>query len=432
VIKKYFAASVLIVVSSVAWAQSPPAGQQQQTPPPGQETSSGQAEPPPPESGGSSLVEDILDSTGNRLGFSFSSFEMYTTNGLKGPQGSDLAMGVVYPQIFTNRRGKRSTLHLDYGIGYRVYHGKKELNTFSQTGYASWEARLARYTNFQLSDTFSSSPNDYGFSLGGRVPQTEFQPIYSQEILVDRQRMLTNSVAISLSQRITKRIKAAVFGSYDYLRYSRDSFRDVQGYQVGVRGDIQINKWLYLDNSYSTYLNTIDGKLRASNIHRLQVGGLRFQLSRRTQFFTTGALEYTGYQGEGHTTAGIESGISRTTKSNSLQISYHRGLSTTLGPGAILQGHNATLSFSQRFGSRFTFQMDGSYLRGKGFTADSMMESISGYGGLQIGLQRNLVATTNIGFVSQRISNLPIVAPDLRRYTAYAGLQYFLPTLRGR
>ena len=39
---------MLIVVSSVAWAQSPPAGQQQQTPPPGQETSSGQAEPPPP------------------------------------------------------------------------------------------------------------------------------------------------------------------------------------------------------------------------------------------------------------------------------------------------------------------------------------------------------------------------------------------------
>ena len=430
-IKKYFAASLLIAISSVAWAQSPPA-EQQQAPPPGQETSSSQAEPPPPESGGSSLVEDILDSTGNRLGFSFSSFEMYTTNGMKGPQRSALAMAVLYPQIFTNRRGKRSTLHLDYGIGYRAYHGKSELNSFSQTGFASWEVRLGRYTMLQLSDTFSSSPNDYGFSPGGRLSQLEFQPIYSQEILVDRQRMITNSVALSVSQRVTKRMKASVFGSYDYLRYSRDNFRDVKGYQVGVRADYQINSWLYLDNSYSTYLNTIDDKLRSSNIHRLQVGGLRFQLSRRTQFFTTGALEYTGYQGEKHTTAGIESGISRTTRSNSLQISYHRGLSTTLGPGAILQGHNATLSFSQRVGSRLTFQMDGSYLRGKGFTPDSSMESISGYGGLQIGLQRNLVATTNVGFVSQRLSNLPIVAPDLRRYTAYAGLQYFLPTLRGR
>ena len=429
-IKKYFAAALLITVCSVAMAQSPPT--EQQPPPPGQETSGSQPPPlEPGQSGAVSLVEGILDNTANRLGFSFSTYEMYTTSRFKGSQGNDLPVGMLYPQIFINRRGRRSNLHLDYGLGYRAYHGKSELNTFFQSGSASWEVKLARYTTFELADAFSSSPNDYGFSPG-RVSQVQLQPIYSQEILVDRQRIITNTLTANLGQRITKRIKAGMFVGYDYLRYSRDSFLDAQGYRVGVRADYQITNWLYLDSSYSTYLNTRDDKLRSGNIHRLQVGGVRFQLSKSTQFFTSGSLEYSPYQGEAHTVAGIEGGISRTSKSNSILISYHRGLSNTLGPGTILQGHSATLSFSQRFSSRFTFQTDGSYLRGGGFAPDSSMESIAGYGGLEIGLRTHLIASTNVGFVSQHISNLPFGAPDLRSYTAYVGLRYFLPTLRGR
>jgi hypothetical protein len=147
-----------------------------------------------------------------------------------------------------------------------------------------------------------------------------------------------------------------------------------------------------------------------------------------------GTVEYTHYFGVGHTVAGFEGGLSRATKSNSFSISYHRGLSTTLGPGTILNGQNATVGFSQRLSKRFTLQMDAAYMRGVGFLPDSFMQSHSGNGGIQFALQRNLIASANVGYVSQRITNLPFVfaAPNLSRYTAFAGLQYFMPTLRGR
>ena len=432
-IKKYFAASLLVAVCSVARAQSPPAQSppaEQQTPP-GQETSGSQPPPlEPGESGAVSLVEGILDNTANHLGFSFSMYEMRSR--FRGSQSSDLAAGALYSQIFTNRRGRRSSLHLDYGFGYTMYHGKSGLNnTHSHSGSASWEVRLARYTSFSLTDTISSSPNDYGFSPGGRS-QIGTYTIYSQEVLVDRQRLIANTLTAGVKQRLTKKINASVFGRHDYLRFSRDDFRGGQGFQVGVRADYQINGWLHLDNSYSTYLNTIDDKLLSSTIHRLDVGGFRFKVSRNIQFTAKAGVEYTRYLRNGQTFAGFEGVISRNTRSNSILILYHRGLSTILGPGTILQGHNAALSITQNFLSRFTLQLDGSYVRGGGFTPDSSMENISANGGLQIGLQSNLIASTNFGFVSQHLRNLPFVAPDIRSYTAFVGLQYLLPTLRGR
>jgi hypothetical protein len=143
-------------------------------------------------------------------------------------------------------------------------------------------------------------------------------------------------------------------------------------------------------------------------------------------------MEYARYRGVEQTVAAFEGGLARTSRSNSFYISYHRGLTTTLGPGTIIEGDNVVATFTQALSQRFSLQMDAAYTRGAGFTPDSSLESISSNAGIQVGLHRNLILSTNVGYVSQQVSNLPFAAPNLDRYTAYAGLRFFMPALRGR
>jgi hypothetical protein len=433
------AASVLVAACSIALAQSP-------KPEPGeapaieQESGTGTATGAEPrESARLSLIEGITDNTATHLGFAFSSYEMYTTDAFQGTTSEGVTSTMLYPQIFTNVHGRRSQLHLDYSLGYRMYQHQRGINTSAHTALMSWNMRLARSTFFQFSDSFSSSPNDYGFSLGQPVQFSQFsqlseiqiQPIYSQEILVNHQRLVRNSAAAGVSHDVSRKMTVSLLGSYDYLKYRQAGFANTHGFQVGLRLAYQFTKWLFLDSSYSTYLNSVNSALGSSSIQRLQVGGFRFRISPTTQLFTTGTVEYTHDLG-GRTVAGFEGGLSRSSKSNSIRINYHRGLSTTSGPGTILQGNDVTLAFVHRLSARMSFQMDGTYMNGLGFLRGASLQSFYGNGGIQIRLQRNLVASTNVGYISQQQRKLPFSAPNLKGYTAFVGLQYFMPALRGR
>jgi hypothetical protein len=430
---------MLIAFCSIALAQSP-ATEQEETPAVQQESGAGTAQGAEPrESARLSLVDGIVDNAATHLGFAFSSYEMYTTNAVKGVPAHGLKATMLYPQIFSNFRGKRSNFHLDYSVGYRMYQGQRGrgLNTATHSGLMTWDLRLARSTDFQLTDWFSSSPNDYGFSLGqpGQsflLSQVQIQPIYTQDILVNRQRLVRNSLTASVSQRVGKKTSVSLFGTYDYLQYGKASFKDIQGFQAGVRLQYQFKKWLFLDSSYSTYLNNaVYGALRSSTIHRLQVGGFRFQISPAIQLFTMGTVEYSHYLGAGHAVAGVVAGLARNSKSNSILLSYHHGLAA-LSPGTILEGDDVSLAFRHRLSSRFALLTDAAYMQGVGFDPGASLRIGSGTGGIQMGVLRNLVASMNVGYASQHLSNLSFSAPNVRYYTAYVGLQYFMPALRGR
>jgi len=435
--RKTYATAMLVGFCSIALAQSPTT-EQGGTPPVQQESGAGtvqgaeQREP-----AGLSLIDGILDNTATHLGFAFASYEMYTTDAVQGLPHNRVTATMLYPEIFTNFRSKRSQFHLDYSPGYRMYQQQSGNNAVAHSSTMTWDLRLARSTSFQLSNWFTSSPNDYGFTLGqsgqlSLLSQIQTQPIYTQDVLVDRQRIVRDSLTATVSQRVGKKTKVSLFSSYDYLRYNRASFSNTHGFQVGVRLEYQFKKWLFLDSSYSTYLNAVNDALRSSTIHRLQVGGFRFQISPTTQLYTTGTAEYSHYLGAGHTVAGAEAGLTRSSKSNSFRLAYHHGLSTALGPATILEGDDVTLAFRQRLSSRFSLLMDAAYMQGVGFVPGATMRTGTGSGGIQMSVQRNLVASMNVGYASQHLSNFSFTAPNIRRYTAYVGLQYFMPAFRGR
>jgi hypothetical protein len=437
-LKTCYAASMLVAFCSIALAQSP-ATQQDEPPAVQQESGTGTAQGlEPMESARLSMIDGILDNTATHLGFGFSSYEMYTTDAVQGAPNQRFTATMLNPRMFANFRSKGSQFHLDYTAGYSIYKQHSGFNTITHSGTVTWGLRLARSTNFSLSDTVSSIPNDYGFILGqpgqlSLLSQIQIQPIYTQAVLVEHQRLVTNSLTATVSQRVAKNTRVALFGSYDYLQYGKASFKDTQGFQLGVQLQYQFKKWLFLDSSYSTYLNSVNRALQSSNVHRLQVGGFRFQISRAIQLFTAGTVEYSHYLGTGYTVAGAAAGLSsRVSKSNSILLSYHHGLSTVFGPGTILNGDDVTLAFRQRLSSRLTLLMDAALIQGRGFLPGATMRSGSGNGGIQISMQRNLFATMNVGYALQHFSDPSFSAPSVRQYTAYVGLSYFMPALRGR
>src|SRR5262245_55864018 len=164
--RTHFVVLILVAICSIASAQTP---ENKPATPPTPQQESGVVTTQTPEnqeSAGFQVVDGILENTRTHLGFSLSVFQMYTSAVLRGSDSSDFTATMVSPQIFTNFRGRRSQLHLDYGVGYRMYRKKGDLNAFSHVASALWNVRLARYTSFQVSDSFTSSPNDYGITPG--------------------------------------------------------------------------------------------------------------------------------------------------------------------------------------------------------------------------------------------------------------------------
>ena len=119
--KTYYAASMVVAFCSIAFAQSP-ANEQGETPAVQQESVTVTAQGVEPrESARLSLIDGILDNTATHLGFAFSSYEMYTTDAVRGVPDNRVTATMFYPQIFANLRGRRSQFHMDYTTGYRMY-----------------------------------------------------------------------------------------------------------------------------------------------------------------------------------------------------------------------------------------------------------------------------------------------------------------------
>ena len=120
-LKTCYAASMLVAFCSIALAQSP-ATQQDEPPAVQQESGTGTAQGlEPMESARLSMIDGILDNTATHLGFAFSSYEMYTTDEVRGVPDNRVTATMFYPQIFANLRGRRSQFHMDYTTGYRMY-----------------------------------------------------------------------------------------------------------------------------------------------------------------------------------------------------------------------------------------------------------------------------------------------------------------------
>jgi hypothetical protein len=372
-----------------------------------------------------SITEQVLEGIRSPIGFSMGIFELAAPAATGSGSANETAFfTMIRPRLFGHGKTRRSQFQFDYTLGYRTYNRRREIHSSDHSATIDLGYRLSRNVSLQIANSFRSAFNDYG-ALPTSTSPTLYQPGFSQEFYLPHERATTNSLIAGVSYHAGKRTNINVFGSYDIWRYSASSFGNAQGIQAGVRGDHQLNKWLFLNSSYSHYLNAVDPRFEAASIHRLQVGGLKFKLGRSAEFYFSGGADYTRFQRTNHPAASYQAGFSKTAGSTLIAAVYHRGLSTAVGPQDTLNGHIVSASLTQWLTRKVSVQLNTGYTRGASLNGDSTLEYVSGNTDLQIALQRHITFSMQGTYISQRGVKVASVAPVLNRYTVSTGFQFF-------
>jgi len=380
-----------------------------------------------------SITERVLLNMRSPIGFSMGIFEMYAPNSgdstLKGDKSPVFTM--MRPRLFANAKTRNSQFQFDYTFGFKRYNRRSEIHSSEHSASLDYDYRLSRNATLQISDTFRSAFNDYG-ALPISTSPTLYQPSFAQELYLPHERATTNSVLTGIHYRAGKRSNLTVFGSYDTWRYQSSTFANAQGFQVGIRADHQINKFLFLNSSYSHYLTAVDPRFEAASIHRLQLGGLKFKFRRNMEIYFSGGADYTRFQGTQEPAASYQAGFSKGSGSTLFSAVYHRGLSAAVGPQATVNGHVVSISLTQWLTRRVDLQINSAYTRGASLKNNSRIEYLGGTAELQIQLQQHVLFSVQSQYVSQRGTNLPSETPLLSRYTVTSGIQFIFASLGGR
>src|SRR5207249_3943491 len=192
------------------------------------------------------------------VGFSFGVLELSAPN-FSAPVSTSKSMTftMVQPRIFATRNTERIHFQFDYTLGYRRSNQDREIHASEHVAGIRFDYQLSRNLSLQVADNFRSAIDDYGTFLRSSLPAV-YDPSFAQPLYALHSRMTTNSLITSLNYRASKRSNISVITSYDRWRYSHSSFAALQGVQAGIRSEYQVNKWLFLQNSYSHYLNAVD------------------------------------------------------------------------------------------------------------------------------------------------------------------------------
>src|SRR2546426_6023230 len=379
-----------------------------------------------------SITGKFLADMRSPIGFSLGMYELYA------PNLSDSRLGdkspvftMLKPRLFASAKARRAQFQFDYAFGYKRYNRRSEIHSSDHSTEMNFAYRLSRNGSLQISDTFRSAFNDYG-ALPISTAPTLYQPSFAQDLYMPRERTTTNSLVTGVNYRAGKRTDLTVFGSYDMWRYSASTSNNAQGFQIGIRGSHQINKWLFLNSGYSHYLNKVDPRFEMASIHRLQVGGLKFKPRRSVEIYFSGGLDATRFQGSQRGAASFQAGLSRTSGASSISLIYYRGFSNAVGPQATLKGDLVSASLSQWFSRRVNLQINSGYTRGASLNRNSKLGYLSGNAEVQVAVQSHVMFNVQSSYVSQRGINLPSASPVLSRYTVSTGFQIFFSSLDGR
>jgi hypothetical protein len=372
-----------------------------------------------------SVIDEILNAR-NHIGFDQTLAELYTPDVLQtGSTREAASFTFLGSRLYANFSKSRSEFHLDYSFGYRRNNENGDLSSTTHAANVVWRHRIARNTSLNVADSFSRGPNDFASPISFFQAATPY--VYTQEIFVSRQQVTRSSLTTDLIHRVSRRTSVGVFGSHEISRYESSDFGNSQIAQIGVRAEHQLNRWLFFESSFGTYLNWVDPKHRKSNIQRLRALGFRLNPRPWLNLSASGGIEYGSGQGQRRTAADVDGEISIASKRSQLSFNYHHGLTSIVGAGSIFAGHYGTATFTHRLLPRASLQIGSLYAR---MTSGGVLESASAFGGFEVALHRNLVASLQYNYISQHSRNLTFEAPPLSRYAAYAALHCFWPPFR--
>jgi hypothetical protein len=418
-----------LLIAVPAWSQVPPS-----PPSDAQEVESSSASED--RRSGRSFIGGILENSGRRVGFSVYVSHAHTQdNAASSNEPRVSSFTAVQPRLFGQFEGRRHTVAWDYSFGYRRYTGAQAVGSTEQSASITLEKPLSTRVSLRLSDAVNSYFNDNRTALVGGGSAADLSPYsvnFGQDVYIPHQRVTTNTLTANLSYQWSRRSGISAFATHEYWLYSDPDLRDLQTVQVGIGGNYQLNRWMYWDMGYSTYVNTVDENLRTASIQRLQLAGLRYQTENGFSIFGNGGGEYSRSLGINQLGASFHGGVSKTSGTTSMSLSYHRGFTSTNDRGLVLSGNDFTASVRGQPWERVTVNFTSVYLRGVARSNDVGIDAISGYGSVGIAIHQHLQVSVGYSQINQRTRNLPGGNESVSRYAVSAGLNYFLPSLYRR
>jgi hypothetical protein len=383
-----------------------------------------------------STVPWFLREMRSSVGFSVGIFGYYDPNAIVSSSGQNpegVKSAWVTPSLFANVRKRRSQVTLNYSFQARAYSGNSQLKSSSHTATLNFTRALSPKLSIGLGDVFTSALGDQRTFLDPTVlGASELNA--AQDLDVSSQRVSRNSISATASYQMSRRNTIGVFSSYDYWRYTDVSLgNNAYDILVGVHSGLRINKWLYLDNSYSHYLTSANNPLGSGNsqIHHLQVAGLRLARSKRGwETFLSGGADISTSGGRPLPVPSMQAGVSKTWKSGGFTVTYSRGLWTAVGSGTALQGDTANLAFNQSL-RRLSLTVGSTFRLGTA-SGGSRAEFVSPNAQLSFAAQRHLMLSANYWYVSQQVANISPAVQNASRYRVGVGINCFLPPLFNR
>jgi len=428
---------LLLIWSTFLWtaaAEEPPQGKQASS----QSDPSSQSFP----SGAKSLAEDSFRNSRRRFGFSIGVYETYESNVYyRSAQQTRAFATAFFPRIFLNLGRRDTRFNLDYGFGYSIYQNNRSLDANQHYANATLDLQLSRKVALLFSDQFASSPYGYGSTFGSvlspsySVPSAMLGPTYStpvvsSEVFVDRQRIIRNLATASLNVRPTRKLGIGFFFSHQAYAFKSTNQGDINGFHTGATLDFQITRWLSLYNTYSTYFNSVDERYRDARIHRIQVGGLNFRLSRGWQATASGGVEYTNYFGRKYWTGNAAGALMWHSERNIFGVNYNRGLFSAIGLYTVMQSQQGTVNFGSRLTPWMNLQLAAIYVRSANYGRSGQLEYYLAHSGLEFAVRNDLIFSVNGMLMDQRAQNLGSLAQNRKAYVAHVGLQYLYPAGR--
>jgi hypothetical protein len=381
--------------------------------------------------GEQTFIDDVFQSTRNRWGFALSAYHAYSSDisvRIDEPRQSS-GITAFMPRTFFNFGKRKSKLHLDLGAGYRMYNKRRELDSWDYFGDAQYSLKISKRTSFQIVDQFTSSYND-SWSFVSLYSPLQYNPLSSNEVLFNRQRINRNSLKAALSHQATRRARFGVFGGYRTYEYPRNTLRNSNALEMGGDFYYQLAKWLYLSSNFSTYVNLAGQNQPDARIYRLQVGGLEFHLTDSWRIWAGGGVDISDYEGRKQTREAINAGIGYISKNTSFSLTYQRGFTSAIGISRLLQSDVASASLGQRLNRWLNANLQSYYYRSTEANSGGRLETLSGGGGLEFSLRRDLVMTMNASYQNQKTRSFSVEGLGLNRFSVYLGLQYMWPARR--
>lgn len=382
--------------------------------------------------GVASFADDVFQNARNHFGFSLDVYQVYSSNVSLDQTRMSSGISAVMPRFFFNAGKRKSSLHADFGTGYRFYNKSHRLDSGDYSGSVRYDRTISKRASFQMADQINSAYNDSWLSFSIFAP-IRYDYDFTHEVLVDRQRIFRNDFQARYSYEFTRRLHASLYGISQSYKYQRNVSGNGSSFEGGASLDIRIWKWLSLSNSYMAYIYIADERFRQNRMHELQIGGLNFHLGRSLRMWVSGGATLGNQNNEFVSRPSFNGGISYDSRNPTITITHQRSMSSPRGvpmPASLLRTSVTAATFGYRLNRRVGVSLQSYYYRSREWNSDGLLETLGGGGGLNFALRRDLFLTTNSYYQNQRTHNFSLQGLSLSRFTAYLGLQYVWPSLR--